>query len=116
MTAGPKIVQQSIAESTARIVLAIPRDLEWFDGHFPHAPVVPGVVQLKWAVEHAQRCFAIAAAVKGIEVLKFQRAIGPQTEVTLTLDYSTPRGKVSFSYESDQGRHSSGRIVLSASS
>lgn len=116
MTANPKIVEQSVVGSTARIALVIPPDLEWFDGHFPGAPVVPGVVQLKWAIEHARRCFAISGAVKGIEVLKFQRVINPHTEVTLTLDYSTPRGQVRFSYESAHGRHSSGRILLSASS
>ena len=116
MTAHPKIMQESVVGATASIVLAIPSDLECFDGHFPGAPVVPGVVQLEWAIEHARRCFALANVVAGMEVLKFQQVIGPSAEVTLALEYSARSGKVHFSFESERGRHSSGRILLSASS
>src|ERR1044071_4679499 len=116
MTVDPKIMQESVVGSSARVVLAIPPDLACFDGHFPGAPIVPGVVQLKWAIEHARRCFALANVVAGMEVLKFQQVIGPSTEVTLALDYSAQSGKVHFSFESEHGRHSSGRILLSTSS
>ena len=116
MTVDPQIMQESIVGSTARIVLAISPDLDCLDGHFPGAPIVPGVVQVKWAIEQAQRCFALPDAVIGMEVLKFQRVISPGTEVALSLDYSAHNGKVRFSFESDQGRHSSGRILLAVAS
>jgi 3-hydroxymyristoyl/3-hydroxydecanoyl-(acyl carrier protein) dehydratase len=116
MTADPHIVRQTIAESTARISFVVPNDLEYFDGHFPGAPIVPGVVQLKWAIDSARRCFAVTSPVARLEVLKFQQVMGPGAEVTLGIEYSAEAGKVYFAFESDRGRYSSGRIFFSQAS
>jgi 3-hydroxyacyl-[acyl-carrier-protein] dehydratase len=109
----PMVARESVVGATAQIVLVVPNDLEYFDGHFPGVPVVPGVVQLKWAIEAARRCLAISGAVTRMEVLKFQRVMGPGAEVQLALEYSAETQKLYFSFDSDQARYSSGRIVLS---
>ena len=57
-------------------------------GHFPGAPVVPGVVQIKWAIALAQRYLAIGGGFAGMENVKFQRAMTPGSRVTLTLEYA----------------------------
>ena len=111
----PELVHQGVTGTTARVLLNIPADLEYFDGHFPGAPIVPGVVQVKWAMEHARRCFALSGGCSALEVLKFQRVIRPGAQVTLALEYFERTGKVHFSFECQQGRLSSGRIVLSKS-
>ena len=109
----PLVVRESVVGPTAQIDFVVPNDLEYFDGHFPGAPIVPGVVQIKWAIDGARRCLAVSESVARIEVLKFQQVMGPGVEVALALEYSAEAGKLYFSFKSDQGRLSSGRIVLS---
>jgi acyl-coenzyme A synthetase/AMP-(fatty) acid ligase len=83
-----------------------------FDGHFPGAPILPGVVQLQWAVETARRCFGVAGPVQRLEVLKFQQVIRPETEVTLILRWSAESRSLQFRYESVAGVHAGGRVVF----
>lgn len=106
----PKVVRQDVDGSTARIELVVPAELDYFDGHFPGAPVVPGVVQLKWAIDAARRCFGVAGAVARMEALKFQHVMSPGIEAALTLRYAAESDKLHFSFDSDGRRHSSGRI------
>ncbi|HET8697881.1 MAG TPA: hypothetical protein VFO94_10370 [Gammaproteobacteria bacterium] len=114
MTAVDPVRESETREGpTARIVLTVPADLDYFDGHFPDAPIVPGVVQVKWAIDNARRCFALSSAVAALEAVKFQRVIGPGARIALTLERAAPSGKVHFCFDSEQGRHSSGRIVFS---
>jgi 3-hydroxymyristoyl/3-hydroxydecanoyl-(acyl carrier protein) dehydratase len=116
MTAVDPVRESETVEGPlARIVLTVPADLDYFDGHFPAAPIVPGVVQVKWAIDNARRCFALSSAVTALEAVKFQRVIGPCARVALRLEHAAQSRKVHFSFDSEQGRHSSGRIVFSPS-
>jgi acyl-coenzyme A synthetase/AMP-(fatty) acid ligase len=83
-----------------------------FDGHFPGTPILPGVVQLQWAVHWARERFGIAAAVARLEALKFQQVIPPGTEVALALQWHAARCTLAFRYESAAGSHASGRVVF----
>ena len=112
MTTEPVILAERVDPPVAELVLTIPPDLRYLRGHFPDAPVLPGVVQLAWALELAKRFLGVAGAVHGIEALKFRQVIEPRARVTLTLTYAENTGKLHFSYESDRGPHSSGRIAL----
>jgi 3-hydroxymyristoyl/3-hydroxydecanoyl-(acyl carrier protein) dehydratase len=116
MTAvDPQRESETVEGAIARIVLTVPPDLDYFDGHFPGAPVLPGVVQVKWAIDNARRCFALSGVVAAMEAVKFQRVIGPRAQIELRLEHAAQTGKVHFSFDSQQGRHSSGRIVFSPS-
>ncbi len=106
------ILAERVDPPVAELVLEIPPDLAYFRGHFPGAPVLPGVVQLAWSLELAKRYLRLTGDLRGIEALKFRQVIRPEARVTLTLTFAEKTGKLHFSYESDQGPHSSGRIVL----
>jgi 3-hydroxymyristoyl/3-hydroxydecanoyl-(acyl carrier protein) dehydratase len=108
----PIVVDERVSESVAELRLRVPRDLEYFTGHFPGVPIVPGVVQIQWAMALARRYLHLSAEFAGMEALKFRQVMGPDTEATLTLKYSAETSKLHFSFESDQGRHSSGRVLL----
>jgi 3-hydroxymyristoyl/3-hydroxydecanoyl-(acyl carrier protein) dehydratase len=116
MTAvDPKRESEAVEGLIARIVLTVPPDLDYFDGHFPGSPIVPGVVQVKWAIDNARRCFALSGVVVAMEAVKFQRVIGPRAELMLRLERAAQTGKVHFSFDSSDGRHSTGRLVFSPS-
>lgn len=108
----PQVLQQTRSGSRLELELQIPRSLIYFDGHFPGNPVLPGVTQLHWAVRYAQQHFSLDRTFYQLEAVKFQQVIFPDDQVRLVLEYSSAKNKLVFSYESDKGRHSSGRICF----
>ena len=112
MTTEPIVVAARVTPPEAELKIEIPADLEYFRGHFAGAPVVPGVVQIKWAIEAARRHLAAGGELAGMEALKFQRVLGPGVVATLTLKWVAAAGKLDFSYTSEGARFSSGRLLF----
>jgi hypothetical protein len=98
-----------------RVLLEVtaPSNLFYFDGHFDVAPILPGVVQVDWAIHYGRQYFTLPAIFKGINALKFQQVIQPAQPVRLELLHDAVKGNLQFRYASDAGQHSSGRVVLS---
>ena len=97
-----------------RQVLHVPADLAWFDGHFPGAPILPGVVQLKWAVEAAAAVSGFTAGPISLQQLKFKKPIRADVILELALDWTDDGAQVAFRYRSADGEHSSGRFSCRA--
>ncbi len=112
MTTEPIVVAERVAPPEAELRLEIPRDLEYFEGHFDGAPIVPGVVQLKWAVDAARHRLGLRGEVVGMDALKFQHVLLPGAVATLTLRWVADDGKLYFSYECAAKRISSGRLMF----
>lgn len=110
----PEIVDCRVDASSAELDLTIPAGLKYLRGHFPGNPIVPGVVQIKWALDAAIRQLGVPENVLALEVLKFNRILRPGDEVTLSLRFDESKRKLHFSYRSETGPHSSGRIVFEA--
>ena len=97
------------------VILSIqaPAELLYFKGHFPETPVLPGVVQIDWAIHYARQYFSMPANFAGMEAIKFQQIARPEQPLTLELSYNPDKSKLSFSYRSADASHSSGRILWS---
>jgi acyl-coenzyme A synthetase/AMP-(fatty) acid ligase len=96
-----------------RLELAIPPDLAYFTGHFPRTPVLPGVVQIDWAIGLARELIDdLPPCFKGMEVLKFQQLARPGDHLSLTLRFDRERNKLHFAYRNGEASCSSGRILL----
>lgn len=108
----PLIVKQQQVGDEWLLDLQVPVDLAFFSGHFPTAPVVPGVVQVDWALSLAQQLLSLPPRFCGMEVLKFQQLLRPGDAVKLTLSFDQARSKLHFSYGMADARCSSGRILL----
>lgn len=108
----PLVVKQQQVADEWQLDLQIPVDLAFFSGHFPTAPVVPGVVQVDWAFNLAQELMVIPPRFTGMEVLKFQQLLRPGDAVQLKLSFDQTRSKLHFSYHTEEARCSSGRILL----
>lgn len=104
-------VEQSTADSVM-LWLQIDPGLNVFKGHFDQLPVLPGIVQLHWALALCGEYLRHIDAheISHIEALKFQHVIQPGTELTLALTLSDQR--LGFRFSSSGGDHSSGRVVL----
>ncbi|WP_313058407.1 acyl-CoA synthetase family protein [Stutzerimonas nitrititolerans] len=95
--------------------LGVPVDLAHFSGHFPQTPVLPGVVQIDWAISLARQLIEnLPPRFQGMEVLKFQQLARPGDRLQLTLRFDAQRSKLHFSYRNGDAPCSSGRILLEA--
>jgi len=108
----PEILAQHQDGEEWRLHLAVPVDLAFFSGHFPTAPVLPGVVQMDWALTLGQQCLQLPPRFAGMEVLKFQQLVRPGDHLELTLRFDAERGKLHFAYRHGGNPCSSGRILL----
>ena len=98
-------------EDTLTLSLSISEEVYYFAGHFPNAPILAGVVQVHWALYYLNKYFGRQVKdYKAIDALKFQVIIAPNSQVKLCLK-KINETKFSFSYSSDHGSHSSGRVV-----
>jgi acyl-coenzyme A synthetase/AMP-(fatty) acid ligase/3-hydroxymyristoyl/3-hydroxydecanoyl-(acyl carrier protein) dehydratase len=96
-----------------QLQLEIPLDLAHFSGHFAPTPVLPGVVQVDWALHWARQLIvALPPRFVGMEVLKFQQLARPGDRLQLSLRFDAERGKLYFAYRNGEAACSSGRILL----
>ena len=111
---APQVLEQIETEGEWSLQLAVPPDLAYFSGHFPRAPVLPGVVQVEWALKLGQQLMNLPEKFAGMEVLKFQQLVRPGDEVQLHLRFDPVRSKLYFAYRNETATCSSGRILLEA--
>ena len=110
----PEVLSQHLADDGWTLHLSIPPDLAFFSGHFPKTPVLPGVVQVDWAMHLGQQLLDLPPRFAGMEVLKFQQLVRPGDHLELTLRFDRERSKLHFAYRNANAACSSGRIVLEA--
>ena len=76
----PTLLSQRQEGDTLVLRLRLDPELVWFAGHFPGAPLLPGVAQLHLAIGYACERWAIDEQFGGLEMLKFQRPLRPGGE------------------------------------
>jgi acyl-CoA synthetase (AMP-forming)/AMP-acid ligase II/3-hydroxymyristoyl/3-hydroxydecanoyl-(acyl carrier protein) dehydratase len=111
---APELLSQQRFDDELRLELIVPPDLAYFSGHFPQTPVLPGVVQVEWAMNLGQQWLDLPPRFAGMEVLKFQQLVRPGDQLVLTLRFDAERSKLHFAYRNAEAACSSGRIVLEA--
>jgi hypothetical protein len=103
-----------LEQDSERLLLEItvPKNLLYFKGHFPIAPILPGVVQVDWAIYFARQYFELPAKFVGMQGLKFQQIICADTPVHLELLHQVQKQSLQFRYFSDVGQHATGRVLF----
>lgn len=111
----PEVLDERNDGEDLVLVLRIPESLAYFPGHFPGVPIVPGVVQIQWAVHLARERLGIGQDFHHMEVVKFKDLIRPGQQLRLRLHYRSETGKLQFNYRSETHEFSSGRIYFHGS-
>ena len=110
----PAIAGRSRVEAGLVLDLDLAPAAGWFAGHFPGCPILPGVVQVDWALELAGRELGLGRlAAAGLQV-KFKAPIRPGDRLTLRLDHRPEQGRLGFEYRRDGEICASGRIALAS--
>jgi 3-hydroxymyristoyl/3-hydroxydecanoyl-(acyl carrier protein) dehydratase len=107
----PEILFKSCSPNKVEIGLRIPKDLSYLEGHFPSFPVVPGIVQLHWAVEFSREVFKIFGPISSGEKIKFNTLMRPMDEPRLLLEHFSEKSLVVYHYKSDEKMYASGRLI-----
>ena len=107
----PEIDSVDAAADKATYKLRVPQALEHFRGHFPGLPILPGIVQLDWAVRLGRRHFQGLDDSIAVDNFKCQALVFP--EAALTLDLRRDDTGLHFRYFDAQRTYSSGKIVFS---
>jgi len=92
--------------------LALDPELTAFQGHFPGRPILPGVVQVDWAIRFGTEAFGPLGRFRAIQNLKFQDLIEPGGVVDLTLGFDPATGRLRFRFLEGPVKKSSGLILF----
>jgi 3-hydroxymyristoyl/3-hydroxydecanoyl-(acyl carrier protein) dehydratase len=111
----PKIAEVARNDERVELKLIIPESLLYFRGHFPGFAILPGVVQLDWAIQYGRDYFALGDVASNEIRIKFRKPIRPNHRVTLTLKHLPARSSIQFDYTDDDGACSSGQIRFAPS-
>lgn len=109
---APQFSMRHCDQQHAEFEVRWPRQLHYFEGHFPDAPVLPGVAQVHWAIKIARETFALPTEFHAMHGLKFQHVVFPDDVTLLKLNYDAHKRSLSFTYTSATKQHSSGRILF----
>ena len=110
----PRILSHQSGEAQT-FTLVLDPELLAFQGHFPGNPILPGVVQVDWAIRLGLRAFGPLGGFQGITHLKFMDLIRPGETVELRLSLDPGRAKLRFAFAGASGRKSSGVVLFAAS-
>jgi len=108
----PQIDALERAQDHLRLHFQVPQDTSYFEGHFSGCPVLPGVVQVGWAIELARLHIPFSARFRALSAVKFTRVILPNASVTLRLAADAQRRSLSFDYSASGVPCSSGRVLF----
>ena len=90
----------------------VPLDLAYFGGHFQQFPLVPGAIEIHWAVSLAKKFYSENWQIERIENLKFQQFIRPNDLITIRLAEDKIKNKIQFQISVGEKNCAGGRIMV----
>jgi len=93
--------------------IRFPANSPWFEGHFPEAPVLPGIAQLGMVHDLLCRTLDQVLPVTQVSRVRFKQMIHPDQALVLTIKTGDKNSSHSFRISGDEGLICSGLIRLS---
>jgi 3-hydroxymyristoyl/3-hydroxydecanoyl-(acyl carrier protein) dehydratase len=107
----PTVLSRDAGADRLTLLLDLPENLIWFDGHFPKEPILPAVVQIDWAIYYGRKLGCDARKFVGMPRLKFKVVIPPGPGLKLALAWKNQHLK--FVYTNQAVNHSEGSLEFS---
>lgn len=92
---------RSIEATRALIDFTPTPDLRWFDGHFPGAPIMPGIAQVHIAARLAEDLWSFEPSSSTLHRVKFRKPMKPDRPVELDLSIEPARRRIAFRFTSN---------------
>ncbi|MBE0531784.1 MAG: acyl-CoA synthetase [Rhodospirillales bacterium] len=106
------VLARRVQEGHAEFDLLVPPDLFWFRGHFEAFPILPGVVQIDWAMAFARQYLGLELVAAQRFQVKFASPIGPGDTLVLALRHQCERHRLSFEYRRNGKMCSTGQVTV----
>ena len=106
----PYVIDFNINGDNAYLDLIFPKNSNFFEGHFPQMPILPGVVQLFFVKEFIKDVFHLDFIPEKVKKVKFSSIIKPEQPVRLTLNRTDK--SIDYKFTKDEVVFSSGSFVL----
>lgn len=111
MSFEPQVRAVRHSGDTVELDLFVSRSLAFFPDHFPRIGLLPGVIQVDWAIRLGRAHLPVAGAFRGVRALKFQKPVLPDSAVTLAVQRGAPH-ELAFAYRAGEQTYSSGRVLF----
>ena len=105
----PKMSDVSVTADAFSAELVFDAAAPYFQGHFPSAPILPGVAQLGFAERFAEAVAGRAMTLKAVRKMKFMHVIVPGEPVRVRV---VRKNESEFSYEFSKGEGTCSSGVL----
>ena len=113
----PEILSRTREADSALLSLRVSPALDYFSGHFPGIPILPGVVQVDWAIRLGGEHFALPLKYfSGMKALKFTAPVTPGMVLELRLDWLAAKQQLNFCYSQGERRFATGQVQFAAQS
>ena len=107
----PRVLSWIDELSRHKLLLAISPEMECFQGHYPGNPILPGIVQLHWAIGFSISLLGFSELPLDIKRLKFKNIVQPPRVLELVLSKSSAN-TVQFQFSSVDQTHSMGSLIF----
>ena len=114
----PEIISRERAEDRITVRARVPKDLDYFDGHFEEFAVVPGVVQLEWVARFLKEFISALPGRPGLPALsvmenvKFHDVLLPEAECSIEIIWEADKSRARYLICDGDKKYSSGRMVF----
>ncbi len=90
-TSGYSIHEMNLAKDhVLTAVVEVPSGSDWFAGHFPGNPILPGIAQMGMVVELMGQTMGTGLKLEGFKRVRFKQLIKPDTMISVLVK---PQGK-----------------------
>lgn len=90
----------------------IDESLPYLEGHFDKKAVLPGVVQIGWAIACVESSRGIEFSFHSLKSIKFTSLVLPPTEMKMTIKFDEKKGMIKFQSHTPKGKCASGIISV----
>lgn len=108
----PEGIKLSTEEHSLQAQFYITEDLPYLKGHFDKKPVLPGVVQVGWALSLAEKAFARSFVFRGLKGMKCTQLVLPPIDIEFKVRFFPDKHYLKFESRTPVGKCASGVILL----
>ncbi len=108
----PIHIKTELTNSGCILHLQVPKDLYYLEGHFPQAPMVAGICQLRWVVKAIEAYCRERLHITAMEAVKFHRILSPGQQFSMEINFDREASKWIYCMYSGEKKFASGRLVV----
>jgi len=99
-----------MTENTVHTSVTITEDNQWFAGHFPENPILPGIAQLQYIIELISEQCDADLQLTGFSRVKFRKIIKPGDLLNIEVTATDKKNQYMFQIMSDNKDVCSGKM------